>query len=299
MSGDVSNTPMVSVGLPVYNGEAYLRQSLDSLLAQDYQDFEIVLSDNASTDGTPRICQEYASRDRRVISHRNSENVGPIRNFVRVLELARGPHFMWAGHDDLWSKNYISAMVSCFDANHGLALAAAKTVYIDELGNLIDRASASAPPRRAAGPIQTVDQYLSAQATSWIYGMFDREVLRAVMPRFDRFRIVKGSDVVFMSEFCLQHSVAGDDNAIIYKRLAGARDWAPRTPRQKVGWQVEFTRLLLGTVATAGLSLADRARLLRIYFPYLRRFAFRGGPRRVGLTWLRASSQWCRGLDRV
>ena len=81
----VANKPLVSIGLPVYNGENYVRQALDSLLAQDYESFELIVSDNASTDATQQICLEYASQDSRIRYHRNEVNIGLYNNFTRVF----------------------------------------------------------------------------------------------------------------------------------------------------------------------------------------------------------------------
>src|SRR5436305_4413473 len=100
------STPKVGVGMPVYNAERYLREALDSFLAQTYADFELTLVDNASDDGTEAICREYATRDDRVRYHRISENMGAVLNFRRAFELARGEYFAWAAHDDLRAPTF-------------------------------------------------------------------------------------------------------------------------------------------------------------------------------------------------
>ncbi len=100
-------TPKVSIGMPVYNGEKFIREALDSLLAQTFTDFEIIISDNASTDDTPIICSEYAERDSRIRYVRQAENIGIMKNFQFVLDEAIGEYFMWAAHDDLWGEKFI------------------------------------------------------------------------------------------------------------------------------------------------------------------------------------------------
>lgn len=102
--------PLVSIGMPVYNGERFIRQALDSLLAQDYENFELIISDNASADGTQEICLEYAARDKRIRYYRNESNLVALANFNRVLGLAQGSYFMWAAHDDVWEPSYISTL---------------------------------------------------------------------------------------------------------------------------------------------------------------------------------------------
>ena len=93
--------PLVSIGVPVYNGERSIRRALDALRAQTYDNLELVISDNASTDSTSAICQEYAAKDRRIKYFRNPVNVGLYENFRRVVTLATGEYFMWAAADDL------------------------------------------------------------------------------------------------------------------------------------------------------------------------------------------------------
>ncbi|MCT7961886.1 glycosyltransferase family 2 protein [Laspinema sp. D1] len=100
-------TPKVSIGMPVYNGEPFIREALDSLLAQTFTDFELIISDNASTDGTEAICQEYAAKDKRIRYIRQTENRGAAANFQFVLDEAVGEYFMWAAHDDTWTKDYL------------------------------------------------------------------------------------------------------------------------------------------------------------------------------------------------
>lgn len=114
-----SNTlysPILTFALPVRNGERLLPQLLDSLLAQDFTDFEIVISDNASTDRTGDICQEYAQRDRRIRYHRNPENIGLMPNFNRLIDLARGKYMRWIGWDDWLEPSYARKCVDVLES---------------------------------------------------------------------------------------------------------------------------------------------------------------------------------------
>lgn len=104
-------SPRVSIGMPVYNGEKYIRETLDSLLVQTFTDFELIISDNGSTDGTEAICRVYAERDSRIRYVRQRENRGMMFNYLFVLDEARGEFFMWASHDDIWSTNWLETMV--------------------------------------------------------------------------------------------------------------------------------------------------------------------------------------------
>lgn len=102
--------PMVSVGMPVYNGERFIREAMESLLTQSFADFELIISDNASTDTTELICRNYAAQDSRIRYVRQQENIGALPNFQFVLNEARGEFFMWAACDDVWDKYWISLL---------------------------------------------------------------------------------------------------------------------------------------------------------------------------------------------
>jgi len=104
--------PRVSIGMPVYNGEKFIRDALDSLLAQTFTDFELIISDNASTDDTEAICRGYAAKDARIRYVRQAENLGAAANFKFVLDEAVGEYFMWAAHDDVFFEHHLAVLVS-------------------------------------------------------------------------------------------------------------------------------------------------------------------------------------------
>jgi glycosyltransferase involved in cell wall biosynthesis len=108
--------PRVTIGLPVYNGARYLADAIDSLLLQSFSDFELIISDNASTDETGAICQAYAARDARIRYVRQPENIGAIGNFAYVLDQAVGDFFMWATHDDRRDPHFLEFALQVFDA---------------------------------------------------------------------------------------------------------------------------------------------------------------------------------------
>jgi glycosyltransferase involved in cell wall biosynthesis len=125
---------VVSVGVPVFNGEEYIKQSLDSLLAQTLTDFEIVISDNASTDRTPEICRSYEDTDRRVRYFRNDRNIGAAPNFNRVVELAIAPLVHCGACDDLYDPHFLERCVEVLERDVGLVLSYSQTTMIDERG---------------------------------------------------------------------------------------------------------------------------------------------------------------------
>jgi glycosyltransferase involved in cell wall biosynthesis len=132
---------VVSVGVPVYNGAKYLAEALDCLLAQSLQDIEIVISDNASTDGTGEICRRYQEKDHRVCYFRNDQNIGAALNFNRLVELCRAPLFHGGACDDLYHPLFLERCVEALDRDSGLVLSYTGTKMIDEQGQplLFDR----------------------------------------------------------------------------------------------------------------------------------------------------------------
>ncbi len=131
-----SRGPRVAVGLPVYNGQNYLRDAVESILAQSYGDFRLIITDNCSTDGTQDICREYAGMDSRIEYHRHPENIGAAPNFNSCFELAGAgagglEYFKWAAHDDVLGKDFLKVCVERLDADPRLALVHTLSVRID------------------------------------------------------------------------------------------------------------------------------------------------------------------------
>lgn len=116
------NTASVSIGLPVYNGGKYLEEALQSLLSQDFEDFELIISDNCSTDNTKDISCDYRDRDRRIRYYRFNENLGAIMNFRNVLGHSSAPYFMWASHDDLHEASFIRKCLSKLQGDPSIVL---------------------------------------------------------------------------------------------------------------------------------------------------------------------------------
>ena len=128
--------PRVSIGMPVFNGENFLPEALDALLDQTFGDFELLISDNASTDRTEAICRDYAARDPRIRYYRSEENLGPARNFNLLVERAEGTYFKWAAHDDICAPTFLERSVDVLDQDPSVVLVYADTHIIDENGDV-------------------------------------------------------------------------------------------------------------------------------------------------------------------
>lgn len=132
----IKTIPRVSVGMPVYNGAKYMRETIDAILAQTFGDFELIISDNGSTDATPQICAEYAARDSRVRIFRFERNMGPAANYNKTIELARGEFFKFQAHDDLIAPTFLEKCVAMLDAHPQIVNAYPRTKRIDADGKV-------------------------------------------------------------------------------------------------------------------------------------------------------------------
>lgn len=120
----------------MYNGENYLEDAINSVLAQTFTDFELIISDNASTDRTSEICQAYAEKDKRIHYYRAEKNVGAAWNFNHVFELSTGEYFKWIAHDDLVAPDYLSKCVEVLDNDDSIILCNSRVEFINEYGDV-------------------------------------------------------------------------------------------------------------------------------------------------------------------
>ncbi|MBD1918049.1 MULTISPECIES: glycosyltransferase [Cyanophyceae] len=129
--------PQISIGLPVYNGDNFLGQALDSILAQTFADFELIISDNASTDKTETICRTYSAKDPRIHYIRNQENLGASANFNQAFALSSGKYFKWIAHDDLHNPKFLEKCFQVLDQDPSVVLVYSKATTIDPNGKTI------------------------------------------------------------------------------------------------------------------------------------------------------------------
>lgn len=142
--------PKVTIGMPIYNGAVYLEAALNSVLTQTYTDFELVISDNASTDNSGEICRRYAEKDARIRYYRADYNHGAAWNFNRTFELARGEYFRWVAYDDLLTETLLETSVAVLDSHPDVVLTFSWTTDIDGKGNQICTKKSSVDSRLRA-----------------------------------------------------------------------------------------------------------------------------------------------------
>lgn len=200
-----SDEVLVSIGLPVFNGEKYLKEAVDSILAQTFKDFELVISDNASTDRTEQICREYVSKDSRVRYFRNNKNIGAPDNFNRVFELSTGKYFKWASCDDVYSPEYLRKCLAVLEKDPSIILCHSKTGRIDENGKVIGNYDRSATYlANSLKPHERFSVFISMINPVWdLFGL----VLRTTLEKTPLQRRFIGSDRNLLVEISLMGRV--------------------------------------------------------------------------------------------
>lgn len=176
--------PKVSIGLLVYNGGKYLSKALDSLLAQTFDNFELIISDNASTDNTQLICEGYARTNNKIRYFRQSENIGPILNYKYVLEKARGNYFMWASHDDLWDPNFIAECLKVFSTNSdSVSVFSHYNIFDLKINDITEKITPTSCS--STSKFIRVSTRLFEMHPNMIFGLHRTEIIRKV--KFDSF----------------------------------------------------------------------------------------------------------------
>ena len=175
---DSIERPLVGLGMPVFNGERFLAQAIESVLSQSYGNLELVICDNASTDETEKICREAAGRDSRVRYFRNAENIGAYPNFNRTFELTRGKYFKWAAHDDVLDPEYLSVCVEAMEAHPEAVVCQSQLDFIDASGNKIGVCSTDLEEAESSKPhVRFAAAALKAHDCYDIMAVFRRDIL--------------------------------------------------------------------------------------------------------------------------
>lgn len=280
--------PEASVGLPIYNGEEYVEEAIKSILGQTFEDFELILSDNASTDRTREICLDYASMDKRVRYYRNGVNLGATLNYNMTFELSRGRYFKWAAHDDLISPEYLSECISVLKADPGCVLAFPETTYMDANGIYLstETGDLSITEKNTAARLK---RFVAMEARSndifWaIFGVTRREVLS----RTGLFGRYIANDQVLLTKILLAGPFRQVPKKLYFRRIHPKAStvmlpkinsykerarWYDTTTRPKVvlpNWRL----LVEDLSAIRGLAL-DKQSKARCYYLIARMFANR------------------------
>lgn len=215
---DYENRPRVTIGVPVYNGERFLAATLDSIISQTSRDIEIVICDNASTDGTAAICREYVRRDSRVRYYRNTTNIGPAPNYNRTLALATGDVFKLAGADDLLAPTFVERCLELLDADERNVVTYPLTKRINDDGEVFGEWDVELDLMHNS-PAVRLWRFLFANhrrhnaAEGW--GLVRMDVARSFAPFLGSF---PSADRVLMTNLVLRGKVARVEEPLFFDR---------------------------------------------------------------------------------
>jgi len=226
-------SPRVSIAVPVYNGERYVARTLDSLLGQTFGDFELIITDNASTDATRDICADYARRDRRIQYHRAEQNKGVAANFRWGYELARAPFFKWNAADDLCAPTFLEECVRVLEQDPEVVLAFPRTMIIDEDDrplhpNTYDADADHPSPACRFSRLMNINHRM--HGAHELYGLIRRSALQRI-PVYDR---VVRSDSIMLARLALLGRFRCVEKPLFLNREHARRSVAAQTPGRKL-----------------------------------------------------------------
>lgn len=228
-------TPLVSIGLPVFNGEAYLEQALESILAQTWSNFELIISDNASSDRTGEICQTYIKRDRRIRYVRNAENRGAAFNYNQTVALAQGRFFKWAAADDWLAPTFLEACLTSLQSDHSVVLAYPLTQVVDENGQPLSlykdelNLTESDPAERFG---RFLDRFRRKDKCNAVFGLIRMDQLRKTR-LIDRFT---SSDITLLGELALLGKIVEIPRVLFYRRDHPGSSVRALKPTERATW---------------------------------------------------------------
>lgn len=229
MANIAPSVPLVSIGFAVRNGALYLAQALDSILAQTFTDFEVIISDNASTDATEDICRNYAQKDSRIRYFRNSNNIGGANNENLTFRLARGKYFRWAAHDDMLAPELLEKCVQVLEQHPEFVLCYSSVVEIDQLTREI--AVTTHTRGTSPKPYQRLRELMYRNhACEMIYGLIRTDVLQTTRLQQN----YTDSDRTLLCELALRGPFYELPEPLFYKRYHPANVYVDF--RERMAW---------------------------------------------------------------
>ena len=290
-----NRTPRLGIGLPVYNGATYLAEAIEALLGQTYEDFELIISDNASTDATEDICRQYAAEDPRIRYIRQPRNIGGLLNHNVVFEYCRSELFKWAADDDLYGRDLVERCVAALDEHPDVVLAHSWTAVINSGGEVVQAIEYPLATSSVAAPVR-FRSMLFDDGGDDDYGVIRTEVLRKIPP-YDSYH---RSDRTLMAELALHGRFYQVPAWLYFRRHHEASlEGTARTIRQKsTAWDPRranhSTARLLGeymlgyvrAIAQAPLPVSEKAACYRHLMAWMGDRAMRRtAASRIGRPW--------------
>jgi glycosyltransferase involved in cell wall biosynthesis len=251
---------LVSIGMPVFNGESFIEEALDSIVNQSLTNFELIISDNASTDKTAQICQEYAGRDSRIHYYRNEHNIGAHPNYNRTYHAAQGRYFKWAAHDDVLHPAFLQACVDVLESDPQAIVCQSYLNYIDGQGRPIGVYDSKLEGSGSQDPVtRFAALVLRPHPCYEVMGLFRRSALEGSL----LLQSFHGSDRALLAELALRGRFIQ-----VRQPLLVVRDHKDRYTRAKLRPK---DRAVWHDSAMAGKASFPTWRLYREYWSMLRR----------------------------
>lgn len=240
--------PKISVGMPVYNGEPYLEQAIQAVLDQTYGDFELIISDNASTDRTEQICRGFAAKDARIIYLRNKENIGAANNYNQLFYKSSGEYFRWFNADDLCSKFLHERCLATMEANPDAVMCYGKTDIIDGQGNLIEHYDDNLDLQQGSAADRFLEYFKVVGLTNAIYGLMRRSALGNTILMGDG--SFPAADINLMAELTLYGKIIEIPETLFFRRMhEQASSWDRKNQSvQQVFWKGKNTKFVMPTI---------------------------------------------------
>lgn len=204
--GNALQPPLVTIGMPIFNGGRYLKEALEAALSQTYPNLEIIISDNGSTDDTEEVCRAYATRHPSVRYIRQPVNLGMNGNFNFLVEAAKGKYFCWLAADDGMAENYVETLVDCLESHPDWVVAGTDIRIIDSAGQFvrIDEIPALRPERVARewpSVRREFYRYYLDKRFHLLYGLYRKDALRGIdIQAFGLLREIAGTEIPFLAQ---------------------------------------------------------------------------------------------------
>ena len=218
----LDKAPRVSLGMPVYNAERYIEEALDSLLTQTFEDFEIVISDNASTDRTEEICRTYVAKDHRIRYIRKRANYGVISNFNSVFRLSHGEYFKWCASDDVCAPDYLQRAVEVLDQDPSVVLVFPLIVGIDEEGRPRRSLPGQISDRDSPGTVSSPDPVIRFRKLLrhiwWVDAAFYGLMRADVLAQTSLHRYQRSGDQLLVTQMALKGRLYEIPEPLFYSR---------------------------------------------------------------------------------
>jgi hypothetical protein len=234
MGYSVVNAPRVpiAVGLPVHNGENYIRDAIETILGQSFGDFRLIISDNASIDATEEICRYYERRDPRISYHRQSENIGAAPNFNFVFSAARSKYFKWCAHDDVIGPDYLRDAYERMEEDPRISVCHSLTVMINKDGDVVGTYDEQIPLDGETAA-ERFTRVLWVDHFTEIWGLMRSSAIKDTR----LYRSYVGSDRTFLAEMLLRGRMAYIEEYQSFRRQhPECYSCALRSHAEKVKW---------------------------------------------------------------